>query len=166
MKRMFVALAAAMLLVGCGGGYVVKGTIEGYSGEVKLMANKSDECFGSTTTTDGTFEIEVDTEAPLFANLVAGDKSRMLFVEEGVVEVNGSLEKWGDLTVTGTAANDNNALYRAEKEALMEAYVAAQAKRHATLPNRNTTRIQPNPTRQIRITSSAFICLQPRSTTR
>lgn len=127
MKRALFTLAIALFMISCGSDYIVKGTIEGYSGEVKLMANKSDECFGSTATTDGTFEIEVDTEAPLFANLVAGDNSRMLFVEEGVVEVNGSLEKWGDLAVTGTAANDNNALYRAEKKALMEAYVAAQS---------------------------------------
>lgn len=127
MKRALFTLAIAFFMISCGSDYIVKGTIEGYSGEVKLMANKSDECFGSTATTDGTFEIEVDTEAPLFANLVAGDKSRMLFIEEGVVEVNGSLEKWGDLAVTGTAANDNNALYRAEKKALMEAYVAAQS---------------------------------------
>ena len=127
MKGALFTLAIAFFMISCGSDYIVKGTIEGYSGEVKLMANKSDECFGSTATTDGTFEIEVDTEAPLFANLVAGDKSRMLFVEEGVVEVNGSLEKWGDLAVTGTAANDNNALYRAEKKALMEAYVAAQS---------------------------------------
>lgn len=127
MKRALFTLAIAFFMISCGSDYIVKGTIEGYSGEVKLMANKSDECFGSTATTDGTFEIEVDTEAPMFAVLVAGDNSRMLFVEEGVVEVNGSLEKWGDLAVTGTAANDNNALYRAEKKALMEAYVAAQS---------------------------------------
>ena len=127
MKRALFTLAIALFMISCGSDYIVKGTIEGYSGEVKLMANKSDECFGSTATTDGTFEIEVDTEAPLFANLVAGDKGRMLIVEAGGVEVNGSAEKWGDLAVTGTAANDNNALYRAEKKALMEAYVAAQS---------------------------------------
>lgn len=118
-------LAAASVMVGCGSDYIVKGTIEGYSGEVKLMANKSQECFGSATTTDGSFEIKVDAEAPLFANLVVGDKQRMLFVEEGEVSVVGSLEEWGSVTVTGTKSNEANEVYRTEKKALMESYVAA-----------------------------------------
>lgn len=126
MKRVFAIMAATVLLVGCGSDYIVKGTIEGYSGEVKLMANKSQECFGSTTTAeDGSFEIKVEADAPLFANLVVGDKSRMLFVEEGTVKVSGSVEEWGSVKVEGTIANDQNAAYRAEKTALMEAYIAA-----------------------------------------
>lgn len=125
MKRLFFTLATAVFMVGCGGDYIVKGTIEGYSGEVKLMANKSTECFGSATTTDGSFEIEVDAAAPLFANLVVGDKSTMLFIEEGEVVVEGSLEEWGSVTVSGTVANDANSAYRAEKQTLLEAYLAA-----------------------------------------
>ncbi len=125
MKRLFITLAAAVLMVGCGSDYIVKGTIDGYSGEVKLMANKSTECFGSATTTDGSFEIKVDAEAPLFANLVVGDKQRMLFVEEGEVVVAGSLEDWDSVTVGGTNANDNYAKYQAEKAELMTAYLSA-----------------------------------------
>ncbi len=127
MKRLFLLSVAAALLTGCGAEYVVSGTIEGYSGEVKLMANKSTECFGSATTAeDGSFEIRLDAEAPLFANLVLEDgKSKMLFVEEGVVRVEGSLEEWGSLKVSGTEANDNHAAYQAEKKSLMEAYIAA-----------------------------------------
>lgn len=119
-------LAAASVMVGCGSDYIVKGTIEGYSGEVKLMANKSSECFGTAKTTDGSFEIEVDADAPLFAVLVVGDKQRMLFVEEGEVSVVGSLEEWGSVTVKGTKFNDANEVYRAEEKALMEAYIAAK----------------------------------------
>lgn len=125
MKKMLFTLATALLLMSCGSDYIVKGTIEGYSGEVKLMANKSQECFGSVVTEDGSFEIKVDAEAPLFANLVVGDKQRMLFVEEGEVVVAGSLEEWGSVTVTGTKSNEANETFRTEKKALMEAYVAA-----------------------------------------
>ncbi len=117
--------AAALALVGCGKEYVVKGTIEGFAGEVKLMANKSTECFASTTTEDGSFEMKLDVEAPLFANLVVGDKQRMVFVEEGIVTVAGSLENWDAVTVGGTKSNDNFAAYRGEKKALLEAYYAA-----------------------------------------
>ena len=134
MKRFLVLIATALLMVGCGGGdYIVRGTIEGYEGEVKLMANKSTECFGSATTTDGSFEIEVDAKAPLFANLVVGGKQRMLFVEEGVVSVEGSLEEWGSVKVGGTRANESNEAYRAEKQALMEAYLAAADEQARTL---------------------------------
>lgn len=122
-----------MVLTSCGAEHIVRGTIEGYSGEVKLMANKSTECFGSATTEDGTFEIKVDTDAPLFANLVVGDKSRTLFVEEGIVTVSGSLEKWGSVKVAGTVANDHFEAYRAEKKGLMEAYVAAADEQARTL---------------------------------
>ena len=108
MKRCFWLALVALVLTSCGADHIVKGTIEGYSGEVKLMANKSTECFGSTTTEDGSFEIKVDTDAPLFANLVVGDKSRTLFVEEGIVTVSGSLEEWGSVTVGGTPSNDHN----------------------------------------------------------
>ncbi len=125
MKRILLLALAAAALVGCKDSYVVKGTIDGYAGEVKLMANKSTECFGSAVTEDGSFEIKVDAEAPLFANLVVGDKSKMLFVESGVVEVSGSLEEWGSVVVGGTVSNDRNATYQAEKKALMEAYIAA-----------------------------------------
>lgn len=128
MKRVFVTLAAALLMVGCGSDYVVKGTIEGYQGEVLVMANKSAECFGKAITTDGSFEIEVDVDAPLFANLVVGDKQRMLFIEEGAVTVEGSLEEWGSVVVAGTKSNENYEAYRAEKKSLMEAYVAAADK--------------------------------------
>lgn len=126
MKQLLFTLVAAVMMVGCGGDYVVKGSIEGYSGEVKLMANKSKKCFGSATTTDGTFEIKARANAPLFANLVVGDQMRMLFVEEGVVEVAGSMEDWRSLKVGGTAANDNLANYQAEKTELMTAYMFAQ----------------------------------------
>lgn len=127
MKRIFGLIAAACLMVSCGADYIVKGTIEGYSGEVKLMANKSNECFGSATTAeDGSFEIKVDVDAPTFANLVVGDKSRMLFVEEGIVMVSGSVEKWGSVKVNGTIANDQNTAYRAEKTDLMVAYATAK----------------------------------------
>ena len=126
MKRCFWLSLVALVLTSCGADHIVKGTIEGYSGEVKLMANKSTECFGSTTTEDGSFEIKVDTDAPLFANLVVGDKSRTLFVEEGVVTVSGSLEEWGSVKVGGTPSNDHNEAYRTEKKALMEAYVTAE----------------------------------------
>ena len=126
MKRCFWLALVTLVLTSCGANHIVKGTIDGYSGEVKLMANKSTECFGSTTTEDGSFEIKVDTKAPLFANLVVGDKSRPLFIEEGVVTVAGSLEDWGNVTISGTVANDHHEVYRAEKKALMEAYVAAE----------------------------------------
>lgn len=125
MKRFLMIAAAALALVGCGKEYVVRGTIEGYTGEVKLMANKSTECFASATTEDGSFELKVDVDAPLFANLVVGDKQRMVFVEEGTVTVAGSLEDWGAVTVGGTKSNENFEAYRGEKKALMEAYVAA-----------------------------------------
>ncbi|MBQ8271421.1 MAG: AhpC/TSA family protein [Tidjanibacter sp.] len=127
MKRALFSLATALLMISCGSDYIVKGTIEGYSGEVKLMANKSQECFGSVVTKDGSFEIDIDTKAPMFAVLVVGDKQRMLFVEEGEVVVTGSLEEWGSVTVTGTASNEANEVYRAEEKALMEAYVAAKS---------------------------------------
>ena len=118
--------AAALALVGCGKEYVVKGTIEGFTGEVKLMANKSTECFASTTTEDGSFEMKLDVEAPLFANLVVGDnKPCMIFVEEGTVSVTGSMENFGAVVVSGTKSNDNFAAYRGEKKALLEAYYAA-----------------------------------------
>ena len=126
MKQLFLILAAATMLVGCGSDYVVKGNIEGYSGEVKLMANKSDECFGTATTTDGSFEIKVDAKAPLFANLVVGDNAKMLFIEEGTVVVDGSLENWSGVKVGGTTANDNMATYQAEKAELLKAYMSAE----------------------------------------
>lgn len=126
MKQLFLILAAATMLVGCGSDYVVKGNIEGYSGEVKLMANKSDECFGTATTTDGSFEIKVDAKAPLFANLVVGDNAKMLFIEEGTVVVDGSLKNWSGVKVGGTTANDNMATYQAEKAELLKAYMSAE----------------------------------------
>ena len=126
MKQLLLILATAAMLVGCGSDYVVKGNIEGYSGEVKLMANKSDECFGSTTTTDGSFEIKIDAKAPMFANLVVGDKAKTLFIEEGTVVVNGSLKDWSGVSVSGTTANDNMATYQAEKANLMSAYMLAE----------------------------------------
>ena len=116
-----------MMFVGCGAkGYVVEGVIEGYSGELKLMANKSDECFASTTTEDGTFQMVVDAKAPLFANLVVGGKAKMIFVEPGVVTINGSLEKWGEMEVCGTPANDANAAYQKEMKQLLNNYMAAE----------------------------------------
>jgi thiol-disulfide isomerase/thioredoxin len=125
MKRLMMIAALALSLVGCAKEYVVRGTIEGYAGEVKLMANKSTECFASTTTEDGSFEMKVDVKAPLFANLVVGDKQRMVFVEEGTVTAQGTLENWDAVTVGGTKSNDNFAAYRGEKKALLEAYYAA-----------------------------------------
>ena len=117
--------AAAMMLVGCGADYVVKGNIEGYTGEVKLMANKSSECFASTTTEDGSFILTVDAKAPLFANLVLGEKSKMIFVEPGEVLVEGSLEEFGQLKVSGTPANEANAAYKEQMQKIMSDYMAA-----------------------------------------
>lgn len=125
MKRVLFTLATALLMMSCGSDYIVKGTIEGYSGEVKLMATKSQECFGSVVTEDGSFEIAVDTKAPMFAVLVVGDNHHILFVEEGEVVVAGSAEDLDKVTVTGTKANDANQAYYAEQEALMEAYMTA-----------------------------------------
>ena len=125
MKRIFWFALVMLALVGCKDDYVVKGKIEGYTGEVKLMANKSTEVFGSDVTKNGSFKIKVDAEAPLFANLVVGDKSKTVFVEKGVVNVAGSLDNWAEVAVSGTPANDHNATYQAEKKVLMEAYAAA-----------------------------------------
>lgn len=125
MKRVLFVLATAFIMMSCGSDYIVKGTIEGYSGEVKLMANKSQECFGSTTTEDGSFEIKADVNAPTFANLMVGNQLLVLFVEKGEVVVTGSLEEWGDVIVTGTESNDANRIYRAEEAAIFESYMAA-----------------------------------------
>lgn len=125
MKKILFVATIALMMVGCGPKYVVKGHIEGLTGEVSLMANKSNECFGKVTTEDGSFVIEVDADAPLFANLVVGDKKKTLFVEEGEVLVEGSMEQWGSVSVSGTPSNDNMAAFRNEERRLMEAYVAA-----------------------------------------
>ncbi|MBQ2247988.1 MAG: AhpC/TSA family protein [Tidjanibacter sp.] len=125
MKRLLIVAAAAMMLVGCGADYVVKGNIEGYAGEVKLMANKSTECFATTTTEDGSFILDVDTKAPLFANLVLGEKSKMIFVEKGEVVVEGSLEDFDSLKVSGTPANEANAAYMEQMQKLVSDYMAA-----------------------------------------
>lgn len=128
MKRVLFTLATALLMISCGSDYIVRGTIEGYSGEVKLMANKSSECFGSATTAeDGSFEIEADVNAPTFANLVVGNQLLVLFVEEGEVVVTGSLENWGGVTVAGTKSNDANIAFRTEQAAILEAYMTAQS---------------------------------------
>ena len=124
MKRLMMIAAAAMMLVGCGTDYVVKGNIEGYTGEVKLMANKSTECFASTTTEDGSFTLEVKAEAPLFANLVVGEKSKMIFVEPGEVLIEGSLEDFDALKVSGTPANDANAAYAEQMQKILSDYMA------------------------------------------
>ncbi|MBO7198380.1 MAG: AhpC/TSA family protein [Tidjanibacter sp.] len=125
MKRLLIVAAAAMMLVGCGADYVIKGNIEGYTGEVKLMANKSTECFATTTTEDGAFTLDVDTKAPLFANLVLGEKSKMIFVEKGEVVVGGSLEDFDSLKVSGTPANEANAAYMEQMQKLVSDYMAA-----------------------------------------
>ncbi len=125
MKRIFWLAIVMLALVGCKDDYVVKGKIDGYTGEVKLMANKSTEVFGSDVTKNGSFKIKVDAEAPLFANLVVGDKTKMVFVEKGVVKVVGSLDNWVEASVFGTPANDRNAIYQDEKQALLEAYNSA-----------------------------------------
>ena len=128
MKRLMMIAAAAMMLVGCGTDYVVKGNIEGYTGEVKLMANKSTECFASTTTEDGSFTLEVKAEAPLFANLVVGEKSKMIFVEPGEVLIEGSLEDFDALKVSGTPANDANAAYAEQMQKILSDYMATTDK--------------------------------------
>lgn len=124
MKRLMMIAAAAMMFVGCGTDYVVKGNIEGYTGEVKLMANKSTECFASTTTEDGSFTLEVKAEAPLFANLVVGEKSKMIFVEPGEVLIEGSLEDFDALKVSGTPANEANAAYAEQMQKILSDYMA------------------------------------------
>lgn len=126
MKRLVMIAAMALALVGCGEKYIVKGTIDGYQGEVKLMAHKSTECFGSAVTENGTFEIELDIDAPVFASLVVGNKSTMIFAEQGEVVVMGTLENWNELSVTGTPANEASAAAKKEQEVLMSNYMMAR----------------------------------------
>ena len=137
MKRILLIALVATALVGCKDSYVVKGTIEGYAGEVKLMANKSTESFGSAVTEDGSFEIKVKADAPLFANLVVGDKSKMVFVEPGIVDVTGSVNEWSNVSVSGTPANDHHATYQTEKKALMEAYMFAATDEERAVAEKN-----------------------------
>lgn len=150
MKKIVMIVAAAMAMMSCGAEYVVKGNIAGYEGEVKLMANKSDVCFGTATTTDGTFEIVADVDAPTFANIVLSDnKSKMVFVEEGVVTVDGTADNFRGAVVSGTPSNDNMNAYQTEKKALMEAYIAAatpeaQAEAEANYDNHTTASYENN----------------------
>lgn len=121
-----IALAAMTMMNPAADKYVVKGNVEGYKGEVKLVAHKSNDCFATTTTENGKFILDVDVDAPLYASLVLGDKNQIIFVEEGEVIVKGKAEDIGALNVSGTVANDANAAYKKEMERLMSNYMKAE----------------------------------------
>lgn len=105
MKKLLTIASVALLLAGCGTKtYTVKGNLEGFNGSVSIVEVLSEEVVATTTTTDGVFQVSVESDAPMIAALVLNDKpTGPLFLDCDVVEVGGQPTF---ISIGGSPAND------------------------------------------------------------
>ena len=112
MKKIFAIALATLMLWGCAErpkSYTVKGTIAGYEGDIALASEKTGKIYASTSTTDGTFKLEVESETPLLTALVIDGQTTMpIFLESPgkTVKVKGDFDKLNMITASGSTSND------------------------------------------------------------
>lgn len=126
MKKIIAIAAAALLFVGCGStkNYVVEGTIEGFTGQVAVMDMNGEMILGLATTTDGSFEMEVENDGSgLQMGMLTLSQSPVapIFLDGSEILVEGNT--YGGIIISGTEAND-----------AYNAYVTASQEFAGTLP--------------------------------
>lgn len=125
MNKLFATLATAILLVGCGSKvYTVEGEVKGAQGSVEVVDMLSEESLGATTTEDGTFSIEIQSDVAVMAALkINGQAVCPLFLDGDVVKVSGEMPK---PMVSGTPSNDAFAASADEFKALHADLMSAE----------------------------------------
>ena len=130
MKKFMFIVAAALLAVGCNTSktYVVEGQIEGHSGEVAIMNMDGDEVLATTTTEDGSFELSVESQTPIFASLALGGEPVMpLFIDGTPIRVEGNMENMQGFVAKGTPANDAFAAFNEQQWELLAGVMNGEA---------------------------------------
>lgn len=105
MNKLLTIAVIALFFAGCGDKtYTVKGNIEGFEGKVCVAEILSGEVVAEMTTTDGVFQVSVESDAPMIAALVLNDKPVCpLFLDCDVVEVEGTPAL---ISLSGSPTND------------------------------------------------------------
>lgn len=109
MNKIFAFVAAAMMFVGCNSSEncVVKGTIEGFSGQVAVMDLNGEMILGLATVMDGAFEMDIESDAKeLGIGMLTMNQAPVcpIFFDGESVYVEGNV--YGGIIISGTEAND------------------------------------------------------------
>ena len=122
MKKLMMIVAAALVMVGCNNvkTYVVEGHIDGAITEVAIASMSGDEVYATATVEDGSFELKVESETPLFTLLVVDNTPVLpIFLDGSPIKVEGNVEAQALLTAKGTASNDAFVAFNEKQRELM-----------------------------------------------
>lgn len=149
MKKIFAFVAAAMMFVGCNSSEkcVVKGTIEGFAGQVAVMDMNGEMILGLATVMEGAFDMDIESDAKeLGIGMLTMNQNPIspIFFDGESINVEGNI--YGGIIISGTVAND----------AYVE-YIAASQEFAQTLPEDFTPE---NATPEVIDSISAFMMEQ------